>query len=118
MFKYKQAILVRRDLKLSKGKLSVEVAHASVAASNKCRKMNPKTFKAWMEEGGKKVVLEVRDEKELIDYFERAKSLKLHACLIEDAGLTEVRKGTKTTVGIGPALEEEIDRATGELKLL
>ena len=77
-----------------------------------------KEAEAWLQEGMKKVVLEVSDEKELVKYFQKAKDFGLSACLITDAGHTEIPAGTKTAVGIGPAMDADIDKITGELKLL
>ena len=121
-FKYKQAILLRKDLNLSKGKAVAQGAHASLEAYLKSIQ-DPKTPRtqdpaSWLQEGMKKVVLEVANEKELVLYFQKAKDLKLPACLITDAGHTEIPAGTKTAVGIGPALEADIDKVTSELKLL
>ena len=42
---YKQVILVRQDLKLPKGKMSAQVAHASVGALLKSHKDN---LKKWV----------------------------------------------------------------------
>lgn len=118
MFKYKQCLLIRKDLKLSRGKLAVQCAHASVTAANKARRERKEWYKKWVFEGQKKVVLEVEDLEELLKYFERAKREGLPVSLITDAGLTEVPPNTKTAVGIGPAPEELVDKITGELKLL
>ncbi|MDP7282562.1 MAG: peptidyl-tRNA hydrolase Pth2 [Candidatus Undinarchaeales archaeon] len=112
--KYKQAILLRKDLNLSKGKAVAQGAHASVEAYVKAKE----TGNTWLKEGMKKVVLEVANEQELIQYFQTAKDRGLPACLITDAGHTEIPAGTKTAVGIGPALEADIDKVTGGLKLL
>jgi len=108
----KQVIVARKDLNLSKGKLSAQVAHASVSAADKSE-----WKKNWMRQGQKKSVLKVETLKELIDIFMRAKDSGLPTELIQDMGKTEIPTGTKTCVGIGPAPEEEIDRVTGELKL-
>ena len=112
---YKKVILVRRDLKLPKGKLAAQCAHASVDAVLKSDK---KTVKAWAEEGMAKIVLKVKDEPELIKFFQQAKDNDLTASLITDAGRTVVAPGTKTCAGIGPDDEELIDKITGSLSLL
>lgn len=108
----KQVIVARKDLNLSKGKLSAQVAHASVSAAEKSE-----WKKDWMRQGQKKSVLKVENEKGVIDVFMRAKDSGLPTELIQDMGKTEIPAGTKTCVGIGPAPEEEIDKVTGELKL-
>ena len=54
MAELKQVILVRHDLKLPKGKLSAQVAHASVEAVLKSEKDK---VKEWRTSGQKKVVL-------------------------------------------------------------
>jgi peptidyl-tRNA hydrolase, PTH2 family len=112
---YKQIILLRQDLKLPKGKACAQVAHASVDA---VLKSNQEIVKKWRTEGMAKIVCKVKDEKELVLYFQRAKDEGLAASLITDAGRTVIAPGTKTCVGIGPAEEEKLDALTGELRLL
>lgn len=117
-FKYKQAVVVREDLKLSKGKLSAQVAHAAVSCAIKAEKNKNKYFSDWFTEGQKKVVLKVDDLDSLLKIFNEAKSVGLVTELIKDAGLTEIPPGTITVLGIGPAPEDEIDKVVGHLKLL
>ena len=112
---YKQVILVRDDLKLPKGKLSSQVAHASVDAILKSDK---KMIGFWKTEGGKKIVLKVKDEKELFKYKQIAEESGLKTALITDAGHTVVEPGTITCLGIGPDLEEKIDKVSGKLKMM
>ena len=112
---YKQVILVRNDLKLPKGKLAAQAAHASVEA---VLKSDSKVIKAWREEGMAKIVLKVADEKELLKYFQKAKEQGLVVSLITDAGRTVVAPGTRTCAALGPDKEEEIDQITGTLPLL
>jgi len=115
MYNLKQAILVRQDLKLPKGKACAQSAHASVDA---VLKADSDVVKDWRKQGMAKIVLKVKDEKELVKYFQQAKDEGLPVSLITDAGRTVIAPGTKTCVGIGPASEEEIDEICGELSLL
>jgi PTH2 family peptidyl-tRNA hydrolase len=115
MAEYKQCIIVRDDLKLSKGKLAVQVAHAAVSAYEVTSR---EVREAWKEGGQKKVVLRVATLQELFELKENARRHGLPAALITDAGLTEVPPGTVTVLGIGPAEVVELDKLTGKLKLL
>ena len=112
---YKQVILVRQDLNLPKGKMSAQVAHASVEAVLRSGK---ETVKKWRSEGMKKVVLKVKDLKELYKYKQDAEEKGLIIAMITDAGLTTLPPGTTTCLAIGPDKEEVIDEVTGELKIL
>ncbi len=58
----KQVILIREDLKLPKGKMAAQSAHAAVEAVLKGDK---KVIKKWHQEGQKKVVLKVKNKEEL-----------------------------------------------------
>ncbi len=112
---YKQVIVIRSDLKLSKGKIAVQCAHACYSAS---QLVDKKILKHWENEGKKKIVLQTASLKELIDLKIRAEKIKLPVALISDAGRTELKPGTVTCLGIGPDREEKIDKITGSLKLL
>ncbi len=112
---FKQVIMVRSDLKLPKGKLAAQVAHASVESS---LKSNKEDLKAWRNSGMAKIVVKVDDEKQLYKYAQAAKDKGLSVGIITDAGKTVVAPGTTTCAGIGPGLEEDIDAITGDLKLL
>lgn len=112
---YKQVIVVRNDLALPKGKLASQTAHAAVEA---VLRSEEDKVKHWHYEGQKKVIVKVKDEKELLRVLQQAKDAKLTTALITDAGLTTIAPGTKTCIGIGPDKEEKIDDITGKLKLI
>ena len=112
---YKQVILIRTDLKLPKGKLAAQAAHASLEAAMKSEKA---IVDKWRYEGGKKVVLKVGNLEDLRGFKASAEREKLVAALITDAGHTTVEPGTVTCLGIGPDREEKIDIVTGFLKVL
>ncbi len=111
----KQAILVRKDLKIGKGKIAAQVAHASLGAYKKADK---KLRDKWEREGSKKIVLKVENEAELIKFHEFAIEKKLSNFLVIDAGLTQIPRATTTCLGIGPAEDEKIDEIVKDLKLL
>ncbi|MDI6691268.1 MAG: peptidyl-tRNA hydrolase Pth2 [Candidatus Bathyarchaeota archaeon] len=117
-FRYKQVIIFRSDLKLSKGKIAAQAGHGAVSASEEARKHNREWWKNWVGEGQCKIVVKVKDEKEILKLEREAKALALPYALIIDRGLTEIPPGTITCLGIGPAPSEIIDKLTGKLPLL
>ena len=112
---WKQLILVRQDLKLPKGKLAAQAAHAAVEA---VWRASPEHVKAWRAQGMGKVVLKVADEKELLARLQAAKDAGFATALITDAGRTVVAPGTRTCIAIGPAPAEELDALFGGLSLV
>jgi len=114
---YKLVVAVREDLNMSKGKMAVQVAHASVISALKCKNTNAKWFRNWYDEGQKKVVVKADDVEGLRELQDDAEKLNVPTALIDDAGLTELPPGTTTCLGIGPAPNSVIDQVTGNLKL-
>lgn len=114
----KQAIVVRTDLRMGKGKLAAQVAHASLSAVEEAMERRSDWFDEWKREGQAKIVLKVNGEEALHELYKRARAAKLPAALIEDKGLTQLEPGTVTCLGIGPGPEDQLDRITGKLKLL
>ena len=115
MTKYKQVIIVRKDLKLSIGKTASQVAHAALGS---VKLVDKQIIERWEAAGSKKVVLKVNDLKELLAIYKSLKDKKIPCALIKDAGLTQLKPGTVTVLGIGPYDEKKIDKVTGKLKLL
>ena len=111
----KQVILIRKDLKLPKGKLAAQAAHASVRAVLKSDK---RKVAKWDAQGAKKIVLKVNDLRELKKYLIKAKTAKLKTAVITDAGFTVIAPGTTTCMAIGPDEEDKIDKITGKLALM
>lgn len=114
----KQAIVVRSDLKMGKGKLAAQVAHASLSAAEHAMERRSQWLNEWKKGGQAKIVLKVQSEDDLHELFRKAKNAKLPASLIEDRGLTQLEPGTVTCIAIGPGPDDEVDRLTGKLKLL
>jgi len=89
-----------------------------VSASDLVRIQNKTLWKNWKNSGQKKVVLKIQSMDQLKDLLSKLKSDKIPFFIVNDAGLTQLTPGTTTAVGIGPVLSSEIDKITGDLKLL
>jgi peptidyl-tRNA hydrolase, PTH2 family len=126
----KQVIVWRADLKCRTGKKMAQIAHASGAwlitrlewrsryvgdPEYKCELTPPEI--EWINNGIKKIVLQVENEKELLEIYEKAKEAGLVVEIIKDAGLTEFNEPTLTALAIGPDEEKLIDPITQHLKL-
>lgn len=114
---YKLVIVVRDDLKMSGGKLAVQVAHAAVSCAVQAKARKPDWFSSWFREGQRKVVVKVKTLEDLLALKERAARAGIPSELVTDAGLTELPPSTTTCLGIGPAPESQIDPITGALPL-
>jgi PTH2 family peptidyl-tRNA hydrolase len=103
---------------MSTGKKCAQACHASVSASNLVREIDKKIWKAWINEGQKKIILKVNNLEELSKIYTFLQKNKITCFLVQDAGLTQLPPGTTTALGIGPMLSSELDKITGDLKLL
>ena len=117
-FLYKQVIVLRTDLKMSRGKIAAQAGHAAVSAAEEARKKFSDWWKAWIEEGQCKIAVKAESEQELLELQRKAKELKLPSALVIDRGLTELPPDTITCLGIGPAPSSQVDEITGKLPLL
>ncbi|RLG15040.1 MAG: peptidyl-tRNA hydrolase [Candidatus Nanohalarchaeota archaeon] len=111
----KQVLIVRTDIKMGKGKIAAQCAHASISAYEKTpfAKKN-----LWKISGQKKIVLKADSEKELRDIEKTAQMKNIKTALIRDAGHTQVEPNTVTALGIGPDEDGKIDEIVRKLKLL
>ena len=114
----KLVVVVRTDLGLSKGKLAVQVAHASVNCAMQASRSKGKLYDEWHRGGQKKIVAKVATMRELLELKSMAEAKGLITSLVTDAGLTQVPPGTTTCLGIGPAKTTDVDPLTGDLGLL
>ena len=117
-FDFTQNTIVRKDLKISKGKLCSQVAHAAVLAVEKAKLQYPDWYRNWIEEGQRKVILKASSLKELNNLKKRAGQMELPYALVRDKGLTEVPPNTVTCIGIGPAPKSILNKLTRNLPLL
>ena len=111
-------IAVRRDLDMGKGKIAVQVGHASITAAEEARRQRPEWWRGWLNEGQCKVVVKVNSESELRELKRGADELGLASAIVHDRGVTQVEPGTATCIGIGPAPADLVDKLTGTLPLM
>lgn len=126
--KVKQVILIRRDLKMRRGKEVAQGSHASMAflmgplreqlgAASMTLNLDAPT-RQWIEVGMAKICLRVESEEQLLACHQAALAAGLKSHLIRDSGRTEFGGvPTLTACAIGPDDGERIDAITGELTL-
>ncbi|MDB4330257.1 aminoacyl-tRNA hydrolase [bacterium] len=135
----KQVLIVRKDLKMRKGKIGAQCAHASLAiltnnligfpfkwylfpyylAKFVFLFLTHKALRSWLTTRFTKICVYVDSEQDLLLLYNKAKSAGLLCSLIKDAGLTEFGGvPTYTVVAIGPDVDEKINEITGGLPLL
>ena len=126
----KQVIVIRRDLKMRRGKEIAQGAHASSAwiASMVADAVDPVSRTAtvtldaaafvWITSSWRKVALQVQTEEELVELHAHAEAAGLRSHLIRDGGKTEFHGvPTLTALAIGPNVSADIDAVTGHLTL-
>jgi PTH2 family peptidyl-tRNA hydrolase len=124
----KQVIIIRKDLKMRRGKEIAQGAHAAIAFLT--RKLDPtagkelellpisSVVKEWLSSSFKKVTLQVDSERELMEIASAARKAGVECHVITDSGATEFGGvPTKTCLALGPDTDERIDPLTGHLKL-
>ena len=112
----KQVIVVRKDLKMRRGKEAAQVAHASLKVILDRMVINPlpvehpyhsdslyftKQMKEWIKGTFTKVVLCCDSEEELFNLSDEADSLEIPNALILDLGLTEFKEECPNCEGSG-----------------
>lgn len=142
----KQVIVMRKDLKMRKGKMIAQGAHASMAAILREMAVNNENHEYvkewtmftntikdplndWLANSFTKITVSVQSEDELFDIYQKALTvegiytgtirIKMPCAIIQDNGKTEFHGvPTYTCAAIGPWWVDEIDEITGGLPLL
>ena len=139
MYKSKMMIVMRRDLKMRKGKIAAQAGHACIEAvlMALCKegRMNDfemtadglalkQTYKAstplsdWFLYGSAKVCVYVDSEQALLEIAKMAAERGIIAAVITDAGMTEFHgQPTKTCLALEPLPADIADELTGDLPL-
>lgn len=114
----KMVFIVRTDLNMKCGKIAAQCAHGAVSLYASALKTSDVPLTRWLLQGQPKIVLKSDNEDTLVKIYKTAKTKGLNACLIYDAGKTQVQPRTLTLVGIGPSSAQDVDLLTKSFKLL
>ena len=139
MYGSKMMIVMRRDLKMRKGKIAAQAGHACIdailMALNKEGRVNDfeitddgiilkdsdkstTPLSDWFKYGCAKICVYVDSEEELMNIADKAKEKGIIAAVITDAGMTEFHGvPTKTCLAVEPLPAEVADELTGNLPL-
>lgn len=129
----KQVIVMRKDLKMRRGKENAQAAHSSLAfltrrllsigktKSNGEQEFSivlSKTEQEWLNNSFAKITLQIDSEEELLGLYNLAKEAGIEVHKVIDAGRTQFNGvPTLTCICLGPDYAEKIDKVTGHLKL-
>ena len=139
MYQSKMMIVMRRDLKMRKGKIAAQAGHACIdailMALSKEGRLNdfemtdegfllkdtdkPSTpLSDWFMYGCAKICVYVDSEEDLLSIANKATEKGIIAAVITDAGMTEFHGvPTKTCLALEPLPAEIADELTGGLPL-
>ena len=126
----KQVIVIRRDLRMRRGKEIAQGAHASSAwlADRVRQGFTPNgtvdhvalsaAERSWLQSSFRKVTVKVNTEEELMAVYSKALDAGLLVHLVTDRGLTEFGGvPTRTCLAVGPDYDDLVDLVTAELEL-
>ena len=116
----KMTVCVRKDIRMSPGKIASQVAHAclQLATNLDSSPSRKEKVKEWQADSNEKiVVLECNSLDDMTLIQAKASELGVATASIADAGRTEISPGTVTCIAVGPSNEQIIDKITGQLKL-
>lgn len=139
-YRSKQMLIIRRDLKMRKGKIAAQASHASVEAVLRAivkenrtdqLRVSPEGYAYletseedsspltdWFRYGMAKICVYVDSEEALRELDEQARTAGITTALILDAGMTEFHgEPTYTALAFEPLEAERADALTGSLPL-
>jgi peptidyl-tRNA hydrolase, PTH2 family len=116
---YKMILVVNMELKgMGNGKKMAQCCHAAVGCYKHAMKVCPSAVKWWDRTGCAKIAVKCPTEDEMIEIWQKARSIGMPCYLVEDAGRTQIAAGSRTVLGLGPAPAYVYDGLTSHLKLV
>lgn len=124
-------LVVRADLKMSKGKIAAQAGHAVQLTMRAVEHVARNSFslgrpnsndgawlKTWEAASFPKIVLRVDSAEELDALAERLDDAGMVFAKVVDEGRTEIAEGTVTALGIQPTPRGRLTELVGHLRLL
>jgi len=100
--KFMVGIILRKEVKMGKGKFCTQAAHAATS-------LLPEQGKHWDFSERPAEIWSAKGEANLIGLYSKARKMNLNASIIRDAGKTQIAAGTLTAIGLGPVNEAVFD---------
>jgi len=120
----KQVIVMRTDLRMRKGKMIAQGAHASMMFLTKMLRNEysdelSEAERYWINNSFAKICVRVDSGEELDRIHDEALNAGIKVNMVIDSGKTEFHgQPTPTCLALGPDLAQKIDKITGNLDLL
>lgn len=114
----KMWIVVRSDLDMSTGKACAQAGHAVGRLHLIANDRDPEKFSAYISDAAAKITVRADSEHMLLRVEREAVAANLPACLVRDAGRSELPPGTATACAFGPAYHEELPSFLRRLRVL
>ncbi|ORX87501.1 PTH2-domain-containing protein [Anaeromyces robustus] len=92
-------LVVRMDLKMSKGKSTAQCCHAATVLNTI---VDEEILNQWKKNGQPKYIFKCQSQDDLHHVANEARKINVPSYIIRDAGRTQIPSGSETVLGIGP----------------
>ena len=110
--------VIRKDLKMGKGKICAQCGHASLGIFCKILRQIPGVAQNWFDNKFQKQFFYCNSLEELNEIRNRAIQNNLFTEVIRDAGRTQIAAGSVTVLAVGPVTAEQIPILTKGLTMI
>lgn len=115
----RMVFFVRTDVDMPVGKVAAQVGHGVQYLMNANEAIEDNVdYEDWQEGHSVKIILEVDNADDLVEFYELGKRLGFPSTLITDKGFTVFEGDTLTVSGWGPIHRDLHHNYTSHLKLL
>ena len=105
---YCAVFIVRKDLKMRRGKIAAQCGHATLAIFRKMIKHYPEIGNYWGEVDFPKQYFYTTSQEDMHQRENTARELGYYTTIIQDAGRTQIEAGSETVLVIGPVPTQRV----------